>query len=254
MIVAADNINPMNPAVARAVEALDAPPIRDLARRCAAAGAQWIDINPGPLSARRRGRICFLIDAVQDAAEARLILDSADPETLAHGLPACRVPPVLSALTLEPRKLARLPELAVESGAVLVALLLDAESRMAATVDEKIALAVSLWQHCDAAGLPAEQLIIDPVAPHWSWPDAPAQAAACVQAVRLLASGAALGFPVRTMCGISNLRSGRKNSIPAHIGQTFLAMLAGAGLEAALCNALDPDLQQTLSQINSFIE
>jgi 5-methyltetrahydrofolate corrinoid/iron sulfur protein methyltransferase len=254
MIVAADNINPMNQAVARAVDAMDAEPIRVLARRCAAAGAAWIDINPGPLSAKRRGRICFLVEAVQDAADARLILDSADPDTIAEGMRSCRVPPVISALTLEPRKLARMTELALESGADLVALLLDAESRVAPTVDEKIALAISLWQHCEAAGLPAERLIIDPVAPHWSWPDAPAQAAACVQAVRLLASGAALGFPVRTMCGVSNLRSGQKHIFPAHIEHTFLTMLAGAGLKAALCNALDPELLQIRSHINLFIE
>ncbi len=100
MIFAADNINPMNPVVAQAMDALDPAPVRDLARRCAAAGASWIDINPGPLPARRRDRMRFLVDAVQEATDVRLILDSADAEVLAEGLRACRRTPVLNALTL----------------------------------------------------------------------------------------------------------------------------------------------------------
>jgi 5-methyltetrahydrofolate corrinoid/iron sulfur protein methyltransferase len=93
MIFAADNINPMNPVVAQAMDALDPAPVRDLARRCTAAGAFWIDINPGPLPAGRRDRMRFLVDAVQEAADVRLILDSADAEVLAEGLRACRQAP-----------------------------------------------------------------------------------------------------------------------------------------------------------------
>jgi cobalamin-dependent methionine synthase I len=96
---------------------------------------------------------------VQEATDVRLILDSADVEVLAEGLRACRQTRVLNALTLEPGKLARLPELAAEAGADLVALLLDGASRVAATADEKIALAVALWQQAVAAGLPEEHLL-----------------------------------------------------------------------------------------------
>jgi 5-methyltetrahydrofolate corrinoid/iron sulfur protein methyltransferase len=253
MIFAADNINPMNPVVAQAMDALDPAPVRDLARRCAAAGAFWIDINPGTLPARRRDRMRFLVDAVQEATDVRLILDSADAEVLAEGLRACRRAPVLNALTLEPGKLARLPELAAAAGADLVALLLDGAGRVAATADEKIALAVSLWQQAIAAGLPEEHLIFDPVVPHWSWPDAAAQAAACVQVVRLLSSGAALGRPARTLAGISNLRSGRRGTVPVGNEHTLLSLLVGAGLDVALCNILDPDLSRVRDGIRTYI-
>ena len=253
MIFAADNINPMSPVVAQAMDALDPAPVRDIARRCAAAGAFWIDVNPGPLPARRRDRMRFLVDAVQEATDLRLILDSADVEVLAEGLRACRQTPVLNALTLEPGKLAKLPELAAEAGADLVALLLDGASRVAATADEKIALAVALWQQAVAAGLPEEHLIFDPVVPHWSWPDAAAQAAACVQTVRLLASGAALGRPARTLAGISNLRSGRRRVVPAGSEHALLCLLVGAGLDVALCNILDPDLSLVRDGIHIFI-
>ena len=53
LIIAADNLNILNPAVAQALNALAPRPLQDLARRCEHAGANLIDINPGFLAPRR---------------------------------------------------------------------------------------------------------------------------------------------------------------------------------------------------------
>lgn len=50
MIIAADDLQVTNPVVARAIDQLEAGPVRALTRRCLAAGAGAIDINPGPLA------------------------------------------------------------------------------------------------------------------------------------------------------------------------------------------------------------
>ena len=48
-----------------------------------------------------------------------------------------------------------------------------------------------------------------------------------------------LGFPVRTIAGLSNLTAGARNPIKKHLAeQTYLPMLAAAGLSMILMNIL----------------
>jgi cobalamin-dependent methionine synthase I len=252
MIIAADNINPMNPAVADAVARDCGDAVRDIAARCIAEGAAWIDINPGYLSASRRGRMATLVRAVrQGAPGARIILDSPSPETLEIGLAAWAEspgapPPVLSALTMEPAKLSGVPPLAVShAGADIVCLLLDERSFCPPSVEEKLSLAVALRAEAQTAGVDPARLIFDPVMPNLSWPDAGAHLDAAVECVRAIASGDLFGEPARTMAGISNLLSGglrRAHHAAPELERDALRRLAAAGLHIALCNALDTDL------------
>jgi 5-methyltetrahydrofolate corrinoid/iron sulfur protein methyltransferase len=65
-----------------------------------------------------------------------------------------------------------------------------------------------------------------------------------------MATGAIFQEPVRTMAGLSNLRSGHLSQYPALIEQTALAALAGAGLSICLANALNSDLMDVFSLAN----
>ena len=119
MIVAADNLNVVNPVVAAALQNLEAEPLQDLARRCEQAGAKILDINPGFLSARHEDRMVFMVEAVQRVSRLRLMLDSPNPRVLAKGLAACEQTPVLNALTLEEEKLREILPLAAAHDADL---------------------------------------------------------------------------------------------------------------------------------------
>ena len=249
MIVAADNLTGANPAVARALRDLDPQPLKDLARRCSAAGARMLDLNPGYLSRRHEDRLAFLVEAVQEVTSLPLILDSPNPRVLAQGLPACRETPILNAVTLEEEKLQEMLPLAREHGAPLVLLLLDERSFPPPTLEGKVALALELRERALTAGLTEEQLIYDPVLPNLSWPDAMFQAGEAVKLVRALASGVVLGEPARTMAGLSNVRSGLRRQYPPELEYTLLALLAGAGLSLALLDVLQPSSQEAVSAI-----
>ena len=86
MIIAADILTGADPVVAQALRHLDPAPLQDLARRCEAAGAQILDLNPGYLSRRLENRMAFLVEAVQEVTILPLILDSPNPRVLAGGL------------------------------------------------------------------------------------------------------------------------------------------------------------------------
>jgi len=253
LIIAADNLNILNPVVARALDALDPRPLQELARRCEQAGANLIDINPGFLPPRRHDRIAFMVEAVQQVTNLTLILDSPDAQVLARGLAAANKPPILNACTLEPDKLRDILPLAAAHQTDLVLLLLDAHSRPGTSLEGKLTLALELRQQALAAGLTDARLIFDPVIPNLAWPDAWAQVGEVVKTVRLLTGGELWGEPARTMAGLSNLRSGLRDTYPLRVEEAALGVLAGAGLSLALVDVLQPGLMETVRVINQAV-
>lgn len=252
MILIADNLNAMNPVVAEALGRLDPGPIQALARRCEEAGAAWLALNPGFLSPRREDRMAFMVEAVEQAASARILLDSPHPRILAAGLAVCRGRAAVNALTLDREKVLEIPRLAAAHGADLVVLLAGERGYTPVRMEEKIALALELREHALREGLGDEDLIFDPVLPSLRAEDARVQIAEGVKTVRALSSGAILGAPARTMAGLSNLRSGFRKRIPPSVDQTCLALLAGAGMEFILADALDPQVLDTLRLVNAL--
>ena len=250
LIVAADNLHALNPAVAQALHDLNPRPLQELARRCEQAGAYWLDINPGFLPPRRYDRMAFMVEAVQQVTRLRLILDSPNAAVLARALAVVQEPPILNALTLEEEKLRAILPLAATHQTDLVLLLLDARSQPVASLEGKITLALELREHALAAGVQDEQLIFDPVLPNLTWPDAWEQVGEVIKTVRLLNGGEVWEKPARTMAGLSNLRSGLRHTYPLRVEEAVLSLLAGAGLEMALVDVLQPGLMETVRIIN----
>ncbi len=252
MILAADNINPMNPAVIDAMERLDPKPIQDIARQCKKRGVHYIDINPGYLGKRKHDRMTFLIEAVQEATDLKLILDSPNPELLKMGLKSCKEKPILNALTKEEIKLKEILPLAIEEEIELIFLLLDENSMAPPNHDGKISLAMELWQHATSKGFDEEKIIFDSVMPNIAWHDAFGQVGECVKTIRMLSSGIVLGKPARTMIGVSNLLSGQEQKGRASLDETCLAVLSGAGLDIALVNVAREGLMSAYQLISKM--
>jgi 5-methyltetrahydrofolate corrinoid/iron sulfur protein methyltransferase len=252
MIIAADNLNALNPKVAEALKKLDPKPIQEIALACVQAKADLLDINPGYLSKPQEDRIVFLVEAVQEVTSLDLILDSPNPRILEKGLTACRRKPILNALTLEEEKLEEILPLAVQFQTPLVLLLLDQYSMPPQTLEGKLTLAIELRERALSAGLPDELLIFDPLLPHQSWPEIFAQIKALIETVRLLSTGALFSHPAKTMVGLSNLCSGQIKMESFPLEETCLHLLAGAGLSHCLANVLRPEIHSWLTRIHQL--
>ena len=235
MIVVADNLHILNPAVAQAVENLDADPIRELVRYCEQAGAQAIDINPGPLVREPQKRFAFLVETVREVTNLPLVLDTGNAGALEAGLAACGGKALINGFSLEPAKLERILPLAQRYDADIIGYLLNAHSQVPIDAAEMMAVAVDLFQTYVERGLAAERLIIDPVIAPLSWHDGLPHNQAVLEVLRNLED--LLGAPVRTMAGLSNLASG---PAAAHrkvaLEMAYLPMLAAAGLDMVLLN------------------
>lgn len=235
MIIVADNINPMSDKVQKAMNERDAAVIADIVKRCEAAGASLIDINPGRLSKRNRDAMSFLVGAAQDACECGLILDSPDIETIKIGLEACAKTPIISAVTIEQEKLESYVAAAKNAGAKLVALLTGENGMPPETTEEKIELALRIADYCGRAGLELSRLIFDPVIPHVSWTAWDKHLSACLETIRLISDGSIFGESAATMAGVSNLFSGSAAS-PENIRRKneIIDNLSGAHLTYCL--------------------
>ena len=238
MQIVADNLNVVNPVVSRAMACFDRKPIRQIVRQCQQAGAQAIDINPGPLTRQPEERIAFLVETVQDVTSLPLMLDTTNPKAMAAGLDACRNPAVINGFSLEPAKLESILPLAQQYSADIIGYLLYPDSRVPITGDEIMAVAVSLFHEFEKSGGDPRRLIVDPVVAPLAWENGISHNQGILSAIRSLPD--LLGVPVRTIAGLSNLTSGAPVSAARQVmEQAFLSMLAAAGLDLVLMNVMN---------------
>ena len=225
----------MNRKIAKAMNDMDPKPIQDLASEIKSSGAKIIDLNPGPLRKDCNKMMAFLIDSVQEVTDLRLCLDTPNPGAIETGLTICKDKPIINGFSLEAHKTEKILPLAVEFDTEIVGFLLHPDGKVPRSLDERLSLAVTLAGEANKAGLPPERLIIDPVVVPILWEEGTSQARDVLSCISLLPD--LLGFPVRTVVGLSNLTSGRGAKTDSLlIEEVYLAMLAEAGLDLALLN------------------
>lgn len=252
MLIAADNLRITNPAIQAALDRMDPEPVRAMAARCAAAGAQMIDINSGPLSRNPEEKMAFLVEAVQSVTALPLMLDTSNPLALEAGLRVCRNKAVINGFSLEPRKLSAILPLAETYQTDIIGYLLYPDSGVPVSETDCIQVALELYAAFKQAGIGNEQLIIDPVVAPVIWENGMDHNRSLLSVIRLLPE--LLGFPVRTIAGISNLATG---NLPAQTRRrlegAFLPMLAAAGLSMALINVFHQETVKTARLCHSFL-
>ena len=241
MKLIADNLRITRPEIRRALQRLDPEPVQALVKACEARGAWAIDVNTGPLGKQAEPGMRFFMEAVQAVTDLPLLIDTANPDAMAAGARAGKNRIILNGFSLEPRKLAKILPLAREYDADIVGFLLYPDSRVPSDATRRFEVALDLMEAAEAAGVARERVIIDPVIPPLAWENGIIQAREVVKVIRTLPD--LLGFPVKTIGGISNLVTNAPDRAARRvIEQSYVAMLASAGLSFALIDILNPDL------------
>lgn len=240
MRLIADNLRITQKVIEIAVAEKCPLPLQAMVKLCEVAGADGIDINSGPLYRNPESLMAFMVEAVQEVTSLPLILDTSNPKALRAGLLACKTPATLNGLSLEPSRLEHILPLAVTYQAEIVCYLLYPNGHVPQDSTERLNVAISLYQKCMDAGVEADRVIIDPVVVPLSWQDGLFQAREVLTVIKTLPE--LLGFPVRTIAGLSNLTAGAKNPIRKHLAQqTYLPMLAASGLSMVMMNVLNTE-------------
>jgi 5-methyltetrahydrofolate corrinoid/iron sulfur protein methyltransferase len=242
-------------ALAAAIDRMDPQPICRIVRECESAGAQAIDINSGPLMRDAEKKMTFLVEAVRSATRLPLLLDTANHTALEAGLLACKshpFPPIINGFSLESKKLEHILPLAKKYHAHIIGYILLPNSHVPINEDECITVVLELYKEFQKAGLDDEQLIVDPVVTPVIWEDGVRHNMSILSVMRSLPD--LLGFPVRTIAGVSNLTTGKlPRDKKQLLEQSFIPVLAASGLSMALLNVFHSQSMQTARACNALL-
>ncbi len=235
MQLVADNLHIINPSIQKALDSLSPEPIREMIIKCEKAGAEAIDINAGPLVREPEKKMTFLVETVQAVSDLPVLIDTANPKAMEAGLIANKKVAIINGFSLEPIKLEQILPLAKKYEIDIIGYLLYPNSSVPNDASERFSLAIQILQALQNQGIDKNHLIIDPVIVPMSWHNGSQQASEIINVIQNLPE--LLGFPVKTIAGLSNLISGHgyleKRLL---LERTYLPMLASAGLSMALLN------------------
>ena len=251
MLLAADNLQITNRIIEKAVKDLNPRPIQAMIKKCEAAGADAIDINSGPLSRDPEKKMTFLVESVQEVTNLPLLLDTTNPKALKAGLEISKNKTIINGFSLEPAKLEFILPLAKKYDTDIIGYLLYPNSHVPHDESERLNIAVELYREFQKADINDKHLIIDPVIAPVMWENGNIQDIEILSVIRNLPD--LLGFPVKTIAGISNLTTGAgPKDKKLILEKTYVSMLAAAGLSIALMNIFHSDTVQTARACNSL--
>ena len=245
MIIVGELINTSRRAVGEAVRRRDADFIRDLAKRQAAAGADYIDVNAGTLVGEEPEALTWLVRTVQEAVDKPCCVDSADPIAVDAALAAHRGRAMINSVTLEKDRFERMAPLAPKHGARIVALCMD-DRGIPVDARYRFEVANQLVEGLTTAGVDRDDIFLDPlVQPISTGTDNGLVVLDTIRAIRDQLTG------VHVICGLSNVSYG----LPERrlLNTAFLVLATAAGLDAAILNPLDGEQMAFLTAARALL-
>jgi 5-methyltetrahydrofolate--homocysteine methyltransferase len=234
-----ERINPSGkPGLRRALVTGDLASVAEEARRQVAAGADVIDVNVGGKDIDEVEMLPRAVAAVAQAVEAPLCIDTRLPAALAAALDACPGRPLINSISAETKALAEILPLVAERDLPVIALCMGQEG-IPATVDGRLRCAERALEAAVAAGIPAEDVVLDPLVMTVGADEAAGRLA--LETVRRLREA----FPANNITGgASNVSFG----MPARpvLNTSFLAVAAYLGLNLPITDPTDAVLRYAL--------
>jgi 5-methyltetrahydrofolate--homocysteine methyltransferase len=202
--------------------------VRQLAERQVAWGAEVLDVNVGLPSFDEVTAMTKVVELVASVTGRPICIDSANPDVLAAGLKAAPGKPLINSVSAEEKRLEKVLPLAKERGAAVIGLTIGDEG-IPKTPEERVAMAEKILERAAKIGIPAEDVIIDPLVMTVG-SDSKA-GLVTLQTIELIRKE----FGVNINLGASNVSFGLPDRFT--VNQTFLAMAIQAG---ATCSITDP--------------
>ncbi|UCE73591.1 MAG: dihydropteroate synthase [Methanomassiliicoccales archaeon] len=239
MIVISERINGLFRSVGKAIETKDEKAIQQLALDQIKAGADVLDLNTGPGMDNEPEVMAWLVKTIQDVTDAQLSIDTPKPEAMEAGLKAVNKRAMLNSTTAELNRMEALFPLVKEYDAEIVCLTLD-EKGIPNDAMKRNELAMLMITTAMGYDIPVDNIFIDPlILPVGA---AQNQGPAVIDAINMFKMLS--DPPPKTVVGLSNISNGTKQR--SLINRTYLSMLMGAGLTAAIMDPNDEELMKVV--------
>ncbi|NLG48786.1 MAG: dihydropteroate synthase [Chloroflexi bacterium] len=242
MFIVGENIHIISPRVKKAIQERDAATIQELAKAQVASGADVLDLNIGPQKKSGPEVMTWMVNTVQEVVDVRLSFDTTNLAAIETGLKLAKRQAIINSTSAEPERLEKVPLLAAEYDAKLIALMMG-KSGIPLSAEERVSIALDqLVPRAMEVGIPMENLYLDPLVltvagcqeycPH------------AIEAVRYVKQG--LDPAPITICGLSNVSNNVPTENRSLLNRVYLVMLMAAGLDAAIADPLDDKLRDVI--------
>lgn len=247
MLVIGEKINVMSKTIGLAMKSREAKPIQELALAQVGAGANMLDVNIGPATKGGPEMMDWLVKMIQEVVDVPLSLDTTNAAAMEAGLKVHKGQALINSASGEKERLTSMLSLAAKYDAKVIGLTLT-KAGIPRDVNERMAIAVDIIGACAEHGVPLENLYLDPLILPIGV--AQQQAMEVIEAIKMFKQ---LNEPsIKAVVGLSNIYNGVPEEIHGVLIRTYLTMLMTAGLDAAIMDALDKDLMDTLKTIQIF--
>jgi 5-methyltetrahydrofolate--homocysteine methyltransferase len=201
------------------------------------AGAQMLDVNAGVPGIDEPALLIATIRAVCEVVDVPLCLDSSVVEALEAALPVYEGKALVNSVTAEDERLDRILPLVKKYGAAVIGMSND-ETGITMVPEERVEIARKIVERAVFYGIPAEDVIIDPIA--MTVAADPQAGVITLRTMELIRDQ--LGNNMT--CGASNVSFGLPDRHALNAGWLPVAMRAG--LTCAITNPLIEEVRQAV--------
>jgi cobalamin-dependent methionine synthase I len=241
MVIIGENIHVIAQAVSTAIRERDAKVIQDLAKAQAEAGADYIDLNVGPMKKDPEENMQWLVSTVQIITDLPLSIDTMNPVAMEAGLKACQKRPLLNSSSGKTDSKERMLPLAQKYNCDIVISVMT-DKGMPPDVDSKIESIMDTVAYANELGIPNEDIWVDPILlPVSTAGEGQRFAVVCLEFIKILEEV----LPgIKSTVGLSNTSNGVPSELRPIINRTYMLMLGRNGLYSAIADPLDEELMR----------
>jgi cobalamin-dependent methionine synthase I len=248
MIAIADNLNTRNKVFMDAVTKRDRKTVAELAEKLKESGADMINIQCSLDGSGDEQTLPWVTELLCEISGG-ISLDSRNTDALGKAIPLCKQPPLVNFISkTEPEDKKALLSLISGSGASLV--VRASSGTIPSSLEAKLQIIEEGIEMANEVDIPNERLYADPSIVHIGRGMGQkhlVNSQECIFVLKELVEP-----PLNTIAWISNISTGLPRAIRKPLEAAFLSYAAGAGLDAAMVDILDPNIRKTIYLIKSF--
>lgn len=241
MVIIGENIHVISKEISRAIRERNSEVIQELARAQAQMGADYIDLNTGPMKKEPEERMQWLVNTVQEVADLPLSIDTMNPVAMEAGLKACKKRPLLNSASGKTESKEQMLPLVKKYGCeVIISVMTD--KGMPPDVESKMDSIMDTVEYANSLGIPNEDIWVDPILlPISTAGEGQRFAVDSLEFIKLLPEV----LPgVKSTVGLGNVSNGVPTHLRPLLNRTYIVMLERSGLYSAIADALDEELMK----------
>jgi 5-methyltetrahydrofolate--homocysteine methyltransferase len=212
--------------------------VRQEAAQQAAAGASYIDVNAGALTEGEAEALCWLVETVQSEVDLPCSLDSPRASAIEAALQVHKGTPLVNSVTCTDEATGTLLPLVAKYKAKAIALCMT--ERIPDTVAERVAVMNDLVDRFHAAGVPDEDILVDPcILGIGTWDGMTGEHPGVI-AFETMKAARARSPKLHITAGLSNVSFG----LPQRklVNRAACVAFIAAGMDAAILDPMDAEL------------